>query len=345
MLKHALHRTALHAENLLDRLLPRRPRSGADLVIDPYIGYATPEHLIVRGRVLTRLRRSSPRDGQGVLRNVRQMISLFLTDEAAGITVCQEDATAVSDEEGYFQLPLLPGRAPGWHDIPVAIADGGAQTACPVLIPRPDARFLVISDIDDTVMQTSAYSLVRNLWTTFSGNALTRRVFPDSAALLRQLSEDGRNPVYYVSSSPWNMHAFLAQVFRQADLVRGPMFLRDLGLSETQFISAGHGSHKGQSIDLLLNAHPELPAVLIGDTGQKDASIYGAAVRRHPGRIAAVLLRVPADGLSAEDERDLAKLRETGITVFAATSFEGAAQQLDMETAALMAAEQGPGGL
>ncbi|UWQ43827.1 DUF2183 domain-containing protein (plasmid) [Leisingera aquaemixtae] len=335
MLKHALHRTALHAENLLDRLLPRKVRSGADLVIDPYIGYATPEALIVRGRVLTQLRHSAPRAGQGVLRNVRQMISLFLTDEAAGITVCHGDATAVSDEEGYFQLPLPlpPGRAPGWHDIPVAVADSKAQTVCPVLIPRPDARYLVVSDIDDTVMKTSAYSLVRNLWTTFSGNALTRHVFPDSADLLRKLSQQGRNPVFYVSSSPWNMHAFLDQVFRQADMVRGPMFLRDLGLSETQFISAGHGSHKGQSIDLLLNAHPELPAILMGDTGQKDASIYGAAVRRHPGRIAAVLLRVPADGLSADDERDLAKLRETGITVIAAPSFEGAAQQLETITA------------
>ncbi|WP_027245902.1 App1 family protein [Leisingera daeponensis] len=333
MLKQTLHRAALHAENLLDRLLPRKARSGADLVIDAYIGYATPEALIVRGRVLSHLRHSPPRAGQGVLRNMRQMVSLFLTDEAEGITVCHGDATAVSDEEGYFQLPLPPGRAPGWHEIPVAVADSGARTVCPVLIPRPDARFLVISDIDDTVMQTSAYSLVRNLWTTFSGNALTRHVFPDSAELLGKLSQQGRNPVFYVSSSPWNMHAFLDQVFRQADLVRGPMFLRDLGLSETQFISAGHGSHKGQSIDLLLNAHPELPAILIGDTGQRDASIYGAAVRRHPGRIAAVLLRVPADGLSAEDERDLAELRETGITVFAAPSFDGAAQQLKRITA------------
>lgn len=333
MLKQVLHRTALHAERLLDRLLPRRPRRGADLVIDPYIGYATPEHLIVRGRVLTQLRGSTPRDGQSVLQNVRQMISLFLTDEAAGVTVTHDGTTAVSDEEGYFQLPLPPGRVPGWHEVQVAIADSGAQTACPVLVPRPDARFLVVSDIDDTVMQTSAYSLARNLWTTFSGNALTRRIFPDSADLLRQLSEEGRNPVYYVSSSPWNMHAFLAQVFRQAGLIRGPVFLRDLGLSETQFISAGHGSHKGQSIDLLLNAHPSLPAVLIGDTGQKDASIYADAVRRHPGRISAVLLRVPADGLSAEDKRDLDALRETGIAVFAASSFAGAAQQPGLKLA------------
>ncbi|MFY0312543.1 phosphatase domain-containing protein [Leisingera sp. D0M16] len=336
MLKKALHRTALRAERLIDRFLPRRPRRGAELVIDPYIGYATPEHLIVRGRVLTQLRRSTPRDGQSVLRNVRQMISLFLTDEVAGVTVCHDGATAVSDEEGYFQLPLPlpPGRGPGWHDIQVAIEDGGTHTACPVLVPRPDARFLVVSDIDDTVLQTSAYSLARNLWTTFSGNALTRHVFPDSADLLRQLSEGGRNPVYYVSSSPWNMHAFLARVFRQAGVVRGPMFLRDLGLSETQFISAGHGSHKGQSIDLLLSAHPSLPAVLIGDTGQKDASIYAAAIRRHPGRISAVLLRVPADGLSGADERDLADLRGTGVTVFAAPSFEGAAQQSGLEPAA-----------
>ncbi|NVK16134.1 MAG: DUF2183 domain-containing protein [Rhodobacteraceae bacterium] len=329
MIKKVLHRTALSAERLLDRLQPRIRRKSAPLVIDPYYGYSTPEHLIVRGRVLAALRSSAAREGQGVLRNIWQMVSLFLTDEAAGVTVTHGETKAVTDEEGYFQLPLPVGRAPGWHDIEVSVADGGAPAACPVFVPRPDARLLVVSDIDDTVLHTSAYSLLRNLWTTFSGNVLTRRIYPDSAALLRRLSEQGRNPVFYVSSSPWNMHAFLAQVFKQADLVRGPMFLRDLGLSETQFISAGHGSHKGQSIDLLLNAHPRLPAVLVGDTGQKDAAIYLAAVRRHPGRIRAVLLRIPEDGLNEDDKRDLKLLEATGVTVIATPNFKGRETELE----------------
>ncbi|AHD02551.1 App1 family protein [Leisingera methylohalidivorans] len=330
MLKKALHRIALGAERLLDRVPPRRNRSGADLVIDPHIGYSTAEHVIVRGRVLRGLRGSTARHEQGVLRNVWQMVSLFLTDEVAGVTVAHGRATAVTDDEGYFQLLLPVGRPPGWHDIKVTIANGGTASACPVFVPRPDARFLVISDIDDTVLHTSAYSLLRNLWTTFSGNALTRRIYPDSAALLQSLSENGRNPVFYVSSSPWNMHGFLTQVFSQAGLVRGPMFLRDLGLSETQFISAGHGSHKGSSVDALLKAHPTLPAVLVGDTGQKDASIYRDAVQRHPGRVSAVLLKVPQNGLDADDRHDLKQLRASGVHVFPASSFEGAVQQLNL---------------
>ncbi|MBQ4827490.1 DUF2183 domain-containing protein [Leisingera sp. HS039] len=331
MLKKVLHRTALGAERLLDRLQPRRNHGSGTLVIDPYIGYATPEHLILRGRVLAGARSKAAVSGQSVLRNFMQMTSLFLTDEVAGVTVSHGGTTAITDEEGYFQLPLPAGRAPGWHEIEVSVADGGTPAACPVFVPRPDARFMVISDIDDTVLHTSAYSLLRNLWTTFSGNALTRRIYPDSAALLQRLSEQGRNPVYYVSSSPWNMHAFLAQVFNQAELLRGPMFLRDLGLSETQFISAGHGSHKGQSIGILLKAHPELTAILIGDTGQEDASVYCAAVRRHPGRIAAVLIRISEDGLSTNDERGLAELKDTGVMVFAGSSFQSAILKMERE--------------
>ncbi len=56
-------------------------------------------------------------------------------------------------------------------------------------------------DIDDTMMQTGAYSLARNLWTTFTGSALTRDVFPDAVALMTRL-HDGMNPVFYVSSAP-----------------------------------------------------------------------------------------------------------------------------------------------
>ncbi|MGR3762234.1 App1 family protein (plasmid) [Roseobacteraceae bacterium NS-SX3] len=320
----------MRAERALDAIFRRRNGTGTGVpkVIDPYLGFATPDQLIVRGRVLTKLRHGRARENQSLLANLRQMVSLFLTDEVSGVTVCHGGTTAISDEEGYFQLPL-PNRGPaGWRDIPVSIEGRGKAALCPVLVPRPDARFMVISDIDDTMMRTGAYSLWRNLWTSFTGNALTRHVFPDSVALMQHLSEGGRNPVFYVSSSPWNMHGFLDQVFRRAGLVRGPMFLRDLGLSETKFITEGHGNHKGQSIDTLLRAHPGLPAVLIGDTGQHDAAIYLEAAQRHPGRIAAVLLRTPGNGADAADLQDLAALEETGVPVLAGQDFNNALTRL-----------------
>lgn len=325
MIKRLLHRTALSAERLSDRLFHR---TGDGREIDPYIGYDSPEGTVLRGRVLSHLHRDDPLEGQSKLANLRDMLELFATDEVADAQVTSDGVSARTDEEGYFALTLPRRDRAGWLTEYVHVEGRANPVECPVLVPRPDARFMVISDIDDTMMETGAYSLVRNLVTSFTGNATTRRVFPDSIALMNALSDAGRNPVFYVSSSPWNLHDFLSDVFAHSGLVRGPMFLRDLGLSETKFITEGHGNHKGASIDTILAANPDLPAILLGDTGQHDAQIYRDVIERHPGRIAAVGLRAPGPGMDAADRHDLSALEASRTPTFAGRDFEGLADKI-----------------
>jgi phosphatidate phosphatase APP1 len=276
------------------------------------------ESMVVRGRILARPLRHV-QDDRGLLFNLRNMVALFLTDELVGVPVRHGVIETESDEEGYFQLEVPRTGGTGWRDVVVEVSGADTPVPCPVLLPRPDARVMVISDIDDTVLQTGAYSLLRNLWTTFTGSAATRRVFPDAVALMDALSEEDRNPIYYVSSSPWNLHGFLVDVFDGAGLKRGPMFLRDLGLSETKFLTEEHGRHKGESIDLLLAANPDLSAILVGDTGQKDAEIYAEAVRRHPGRIRAVILRTA--GPDRIEANRLDELRAIGLPTLVGPDF------------------------
>jgi phosphatidate phosphatase APP1 len=327
VIKRLIHRTALMLEKLFD-LRSRLSWGGPDDAqeIDAYIGYATASQIILRGRVLSKLRHASAVEGQSRVRNVAQILRMFFTDEVAGVTVRCNEAEAVTDEEGYFTL-LLPydGRT-GWSTEDIFVEGRPTPTPASVLCVQHGAAFMVISDIDDTVLQTGAYSLLRNLYTSFTGNVLTRQVFGDAVALLARLSGGGMNPIYYVSSSPWNLHSFLGDIFAQADLVRGPMFLRDLGLSPTKFITDGHGSHKGASIDLILGANPDLPAILLGDTGQHDAQIYRDVIDRHKGRILAVGLRAPGAGLDAADRADLHSLAQTGVLTFAESSFDGFAE-------------------
>ena len=304
-----LARVATRLEAALGR--GRTARQAGAIV--PYIGYATADHLIARGRVLAGLRDTPRREGQGIWRNLRQMLGLFITGEVANVTVSCGDVTGVTDDEGYFTILLPRDDATGWRT--VRVTAGPASADCPVMVADPSATLGVISDIDDTMMQTGAYSIWRNLWTSLTGNAATRVVFPDAVELMTQLSDGGRNPVHYVSSSPWNFHGFLAEVLDRNGLPRGPMFLRDYGFSETQFITGTHGDHKGSAIDVVLGALPDLPFVLIGDTGQHDAEVYLAAARRHPGRISRVILHVPADGTDRDDAEHVAALRALGVTV------------------------------
>ncbi len=300
----------------LEAVVDRFRTGRAAKVIEPYVGYATPDTLIARGRVLTALRRHTPDARQSRWVNLRQMLGLFVTHEVADVTVCTVDGAheAVSDVEGYVTV-VLPRD--GWRGpVRVMVREVPESTVdLPVMVPDGRARLGVISDIDDTLLQTGAYSLWRNLWTSLTGNALTRRVHGDAVALIEAL-QDGHNPVFYVSSSPWNLHDFLQSIFRRTGLPMGPMFLRDYGLSETQFITGTHGDHKGAAIDTILGANPALPFVLVGDTGQHDAEVYLHAATRHPGRIARVILRAPGPGADASDLAFADKLRVLGVPVF-----------------------------
>ncbi len=318
-------------ERLVDRAMARG-RSDRP-VLDPYRGYAVPDGIVLRGRVLSSLRRTAPDPMHGRWANLRQMASLFFTDEVSGITVTLPgtDIRAVSDDEGYLTIHVpRPKDAAGWSIQPVEIeGDPGSRRDFGALVPSDAATLGVISDVDDTMMETGAYSLARNLWTTFTGSALTRRVFPDAIVLMDHLSDHGRNPVYYVSSSPWNLHAFLDRVFERAGLVTGPMFLRDLGLSGPATGAAAHGDHKGSAVDRILRANPGLPFILIGDTGQHDAEIYLEACHRHGGQIRAVVLREPGPGPDDASRAAMSAIARLGVTVTGGADFAEVARTLE----------------
>ena len=128
---------------------------------------------------------------------------------------------------------------------------------------------------------------------TFTGSALTRTAFPGAPELYRDLAA-GVNPVFYVSSSPWNLHAFLLAFLRHRDFPLGPVLLRDL-------LGNRHGrEQKHTRIREVLDLHPDLSFVLLGDSGEHDPQIYADIVREYPGRILAVYIREvrlnPGDG-------------------------------------------------
>lgn len=321
---------------LAERGLERIGRRDSAPVLDPYIGYEAQDGWKLRARVLTNLRRTSPVPEQSRWTNLRQMVSLFVTNEVADVPVEAAGIRALSDAEGYVDLTVPPEAVTGsagpkaaretgpWAEIEARVAaPDGARALLPVRrIGAPD--FLVISDIDDTMMQTGAHSLWRNLWTTFTGSALTRSVYPDAVTLMRILSDGERNPVFYVSSSPWNMHAFLQRVFALAGLPRGPVFLRDLGLSASGGIGKGHLGHKGAAIDTILADVPGVPVYLLGDTGQKDAVVYRTAIERHPGRVLGVALRDPAPGVGLDDAAEIAAIEQAGVPCYQGADFGGA---------------------
>ncbi len=315
-----------HADRLKARVgrrlgPPARPR------IQAYRSFGTDGRLHVRGRVLDDppLRRPTPDDT--LFDNVAAMLRRMESDEMPGVrlrvTLGDAVAETVTDEEGYFSATLFPeGPLPAetrWHEARVELVEvpgltgARAEALSPVLVPPATAQFGVISDVDDTVLQTGATDFVGMMRTTFAGNAHTRLPFEGVAAFYRALAT-GRgttddNPVFYVSSSPWNLYDLLVDFLEIQGLPRGPLLLRDLGIDATKFIKAGHMEHKTAIIEEILATYPDLPFILIGDSGQHDPEIYAHAARRHPGRVQAIYIRDVAPALrDAQVERLSAEL-------------------------------------
>ncbi|MCB0197094.1 MAG: DUF2183 domain-containing protein [Anaerolineae bacterium] len=275
-----------------------------------YFGFGTTRQVYFRGRVLEEKGITGACEDDSIWHNFKQMVRRFSSDEIPGATVeivfQGVSKRAKTDHEGFFEMTLTPKRPIDptqlWHDVRVElIKPKHPQQTRPVLttghilIPPDQAEFGVISDIDDTVVQTTATSLIKMLRIVMFSNAHTRLPFEGVSEFYRALqagaSGNAKNPIFYVSSSPWNLYDLLIDFFRIQNIPAGPLMLQDYGLEPGQWIYAGHDKHKLAQIERILTTFPDLPFILIGDSGQEDPEIYREVVYQYPGRILAIYIR------------------------------------------------------
>jgi phosphatidate phosphatase APP1 len=165
-----------------------------------------------------------------------------------------------------------------------------------VFLPPENCRYVVISDIDDTVMETGVASKARMLWRLFMQGAESRVAFPGVAALLQALHRGASgveaNPMLYVSRAPWSLYEVLGTFFNLHRIPVGPiLFLREWGLTLQSPLPRRAQDHKLQLIRHILALYRDLPFILIGDSGQRDPEIYTQIVHEHPGRALAIYIR------------------------------------------------------
>jgi phosphatidate phosphatase APP1 len=72
---------------------------------------------------------------------------------------------------------------------------------------------------------------------------------------------------------------------------KGPLMLRDIGLSREYFIAGSHTEHKLTQVERIFEIIHDIPFILIGDSGQHDAEIYLQVIKDFPGRVKMVYIR------------------------------------------------------
>jgi phosphatidate phosphatase APP1 len=323
-----LIRLAMTAEDAVQLVLwlILRIRGRHRPMIIPFIGHGTTGRIRVGGRVVrgradvaapaVGVPTAAPPTARSRRAVLRSTLARFLTVEVprtpVTVAAAAGAATFRTDDEGYLDAVLdVPELVPGWHDVGLALADGTSARA-QVLVVRPDARVGLVSDVDDTIVETG---LSRG-WYFLKATLLTevgdRTPLPGAAALYRALVGSDR-PVFYLSTSPWNLHEMLLEFIVLRRFPLGPMLLTDWGPSRSGLFRIGAQEHKLGVVRRLLDEHPSLGLVLVGDSGQADPEIYATLARERPDRILAVYIRRTAAASAAR----LAALHELSAQVTA----------------------------
>lgn len=317
-------------------LIPTRP-----VRIQPYFGYRNRERLRISARAL----RAPPPgfDRSGRLRAIRTMLAQFASHEVAGLTVDLEiqhrdgrrfHHLGVTDDEGFvhFDIALDPAWVLDPHSLWEVVAfrwdnrDGEQCVEGHVLAPGRDAALGVISDIDDTIIETgitgSFRAIARNwrrvvmklpderllvpnadvFYNALGGGAVLRTgEAPTHEMHTGERLAATHHPFFYVSSSPWNLFSYLVAFQKSRGLPLGPLMLRDWGLNRETFGSGSHGAHKIAAIARIVETYDGLQFALIGDDSQGDLIAFAEVVATHPGRVRAVFIRRAGEPLSPEE--------------------------------------------
>ncbi len=257
----------------------------------------------VNGRVLAAHDLPGPRIEDSAWTNFKRMIKQWITHDQPGAPLDiawgeSQKRRVHADGDGYYNTRFdAAPAAPGAESVSVTVAnaDPPTTTRASVLVPGDGARCLIVSDVDDTVLQTGASSFSTTIRTTLFSNELTRALVDGVAPLYQALragtSGGEENPFAYVTSSPWHLEGFLKSIFKNSGLPPGAFFMTDWGLDREKWFHRSHEDHKTKAIRRVLTWYPHLPAILLGDSGQRDPEIYTTILSEFPDRIAAVIIR------------------------------------------------------
>ncbi len=318
-------------ESLLAALHPGRDGPTAKLLrIVPHRSVGDATCLTVRGRVVRQAPTNRrPVRGVGAIPAREHLAAVYRAFDALEVPFAQVEVSldglhvmGECDASGFFSMDLrAPNGAPwrsGRHTPMVrlrktaGIAEDveSVEINVDVFVPGERATLMIVSDLDDTAMDTNTMSTIRSLRTVMFRSARRRQDVPGVPALYRALQGglDGTadNPVCYISSGAWNLYDMVLDYLDAHELPHGAILLNDWGSRSRGFHAVAHG-HKAAHVSALLARVSSLPFLLVGDNVQEDPELYTKVALRHPGRIAAIWIReIRRD---ASRRRDIEALR------------------------------------
>jgi hypothetical protein len=260
--------------------LPSGVAAKGAVLLPPALGRT--DEVWIAGRVL---RDAPPAGGSPAARNGGALAARNRKGARVEIAFLGREAAGVSGHDGEFEVAIRAGDAPfPPGPQPVEVRSRGAVARGVVHVVAPDAPFLVVSDLDDTVAVTNVGSTRKMLAATFLEDADTQPAVPGMAELYRCLAASRPAPAFaIVSGSPVQLAPRVARFLERNGFPPAALFLRNLGPSSLS-------GYKEPVLRRIADRFPQ-PLVLVGDSGERDPEIYAALARDRPGRVRAIFIR------------------------------------------------------
>jgi phosphatidate phosphatase APP1 len=296
------------------------------LQIIVYQSYGTKNHFYTRGRAL---------QDENINLDKKSFFHLFInswkrfeTDEVKHtlLTITlpnQHKFYTKTDHKGYFivdesieNFELQP-NSKGWFKFDVSYTypeDVNRKIVCNNLfkgeleIPNKNVDFGVISDIDDTILDTGVVSTLkwRLLFNTFFKSPFRRIALESASKFYRKLHKGSSginsNPMFYVSHSPWNLYRYLRVFLVKNNFPKGAVLLRNM----PNFFRSKKDEkpQKYKEIINIFKTYKNLSFVLIGDAGEYDIDIYMEITSLYPNRVKAIYLK------SVQSKKRIKRIKE-----------------------------------
>ncbi|MGB1018030.1 MAG: phosphatase domain-containing protein [Chitinophagales bacterium] len=277
--------------------------------IDAYSGYGNKNKIYCLGRVLVNKEMTITDEDSFI----KHAVSVYKNAESDEIpwqkmqfTFAGETETIYTNTEGFYLIEdqfedFVPKRLVEEIQLEINTEDfekkwlnKELKAKGKIFYKSKNAKFGVISDIDDTILKTDVLSTMK--WKIFYNTlfikASKRMPIKDANIWYQKLSEgtgNNNNPFFYVSHSPWNLYNYLQEFLKINEFPEGPVLLRDFGLKAKDALQ-DYENHKRNEVIRILKMYPKLNFILIGDGGEKDAHIYLKLKKRFPKRIAAIFI-------------------------------------------------------
>jgi phosphatidate phosphatase APP1 len=288
------------------------------LKIQAYRGYGNQEKMVILGRLVEESGIDTPKADDSYLQNAVTLFHRYESDEIPGAEILVEAAgyqkRGITSQEGYFQIEIEGDFANQENLLPYTAtltkseyAEDARKVEAKghVVLPTKNKQG-IISDLDDTVVVSQATNFLEKSKILLINNEHTRKPFAGVGAFYRALTgnnwEQPNKPVFYVSSSSWNLYDMFYSFCKVNKLPQGCFLLRDVGLDENKFYRSSHGSHKLEKIKDVLKTFHDTSFIFIGDSGQHDPEIYRDLSKEYANQMDVIYIRdVKPD---VDDKRD-----------------------------------------